>query len=382
VAKKVIHFYFFLLCVGISTQTFCANADLVRNLNQEFLIYSRTYNSLVPITEKPSNVSVVYLRVAASDIANHKIRIKAKNDYCIYVNNNIACCKKKGVSWCDIKDFTSKKFKDDHFFLSFFSPNVINSIDIDLYRSSISNTQIIHTAVSDPEPTNSFGAMSDTKNKYIIGIILSLFTFILLKTLVPNIFERIFKMQIDMSLLTDRSSSKLAYFQNESIFIFLFISILAGIYIYVFLDKDTYVSGVKILNSTHGAALFTYGLMGTFLLFLFKYIIYRLVSFIFGVTAFSKILINEFSKTIFQALLFIYPVYFIINSPYHMFESNAMLKFIYPLVFVLSIFVLKELYYFYRIFNFNKFYIIAYICICDLFPTCIFLKILSQSEFI
>ncbi|MFN0047719.1 MAG: DUF4271 domain-containing protein [Cytophagales bacterium] len=211
---------------------------------------------------------------------------------------------------------------------------------------------------------------------------MSILTFIILKVLVPKIYQRIFNVQIDMSSLLNRSSSKLTYFQNESIFIFMFISILVGIYMFVFLDKDTYVSGFKILNSTYQANLFIYGLLGTFVLFFSKYLVYTLLSSVFGVESFSKILINEFSKTIFQALLFIYPVYFIIFSPYYQFDNNAMLKFVYPIVLVLSIFILKELYFFYHLFNSKKFYIIAYICICDLFPTCVFLKILSQSEFI
>jgi len=382
VVKKIIHFCFFLFCLGISLEVFCSNVDMVRNLNQDFLIYRSEYKSLLPVTGKSSDVNVVYLKIPASEIVNHKIYIQSKKDVYIYVNGKMARHYAKGVIWFDVKVYVAKNFDKDHIFLSIFTPNAINSLTVDLFRNSAKNLPSSNTENIESQSIDFLSTSSEKKDKYIIGVILSLITFILLKTLVPNIYHRIFKWQVDMGSLMDRSSSKLTYFQNESIFIFLFISILAGIYIYVFLDKDTYISGYKVFSSTHGAALFTYGLVATFLLFSFKYIIYRLVSYVFGVAAFSKILINEFSKTIFQAILFIYPIYFLVHSPYYQLESDSMLKFVYPIVLVLSLFVLKELYYFYKVFNFNKFYIIAYICICDLFPTCVFLKILSQSEFI
>lgn len=383
VVKKVAHIYFFIFLCSLNNFCFGAPSEIVRNLNLEFLSFNQTHQTLIPITNNSLRENVIYLRIAAADILNHKLLIKSNKDFCLFVNGKIAHSKQKGSYWFEINDFISQQNSKDHLILAIYAEDVVNTLKVDLYRNLAATTGKPSTFITSFEDLGFLQKSYESKNKYLIGLIISLLAFIGLKILIPNIYQSIFKSQIGTAnALMSRASSKLSNFQNEGILVFCFISVLAAVYTYVFLDQDTYVFGYKILDHSNQLSLVLFGLLGTFFLFLAKYLIYTLFSFVFGVKAFAKILINEFSKTIFQSILFIYPAYFILFSPFLHIDVDPIYKFIYPIILVLIIYLLKELYFFYQLFNSNKFYIIAYICICDLFPTCVFLKILSQSEFI
>lgn len=352
--------------------------ELTKKLDNDLLVYDKSLKSLVPLLGNLADQEVVYLKLQAEDVSNHSLNIHCPKPYSLFYNNKLISSVRAVDTLINIASLIPNLI-DDHIYIAIYSTQYLGGLDISLYRESLGAN--IDLSSKQIQKSNTI-VKDEKKDRYLSGLILCIITFLILKTLVPNIFERVFRLKIDVPELLGRSSSKLSYFQNESFFIFLFISILVGIYCYVFVDNIPLVKNISTLNQLRGAYLFFFGMFFTILLFAFKYFIYKIVSYIFGVGSFAKVLINEFSKTVFQALVFVYPVYFVWQSPYHYSQTTVTLKLVYPLIFVLSIFLLKELYYFYKLFNFRKFYIIAYICICDLFPTCIFLKILTQLEYI
>ncbi len=355
--------------------------EFVKNINHDFLIFDNESQSLLPITNGRKGTNTIFFKIFASEINNQSLFIKSSIPFFLYIDDKLIAAFPAKDTVIGLEKFSSQYLNGDHMFFSINGQNVSKNVTVDLYKNVIIEKSTI--AKSDNvELKEDFSENKQKKNKYIIGLILSLLTFVLIKVLIPNIYSRVFKFQMDVSSLMERSSSKLSYFQNESIFIFVFVSILSGIYAYVFFENITIMNYFFASPKAKGSSIFIFSVLATFLLFVVKFGIYKIVSFVFGLTNFHKLLTNEFSKTIFQTLILVYPIYFIFQSPFFSHDLSYSFKLIYPLILVLLIFILKELYYFFGLVSFNKLYIIAYICICDLFPTCIFIKILTQSEFI
>lgn len=222
------------------------------------------------------------------------------------------------------------------------------------------------------------------KNRYLIGIICFLIILILLRNINPLFFKNLFNYKFDSNILLERSSAKINYYQGENIFFIVLSSMLFALLSSIYTDQIAkYFNRIFFIKYNFNSEyLFLIVFMFFMLIFILRWMHNYFVSLLFGLTNLSKILSNEFSRSVLQVTFVFFPIILIVNNPY---KSPDYLNINFVLFFwflIICIFAVKELYYFYKLFNFKKIYIIAYICICDLFPTSVLLKFLTKIEFL
>ena len=386
---KLLISLFFIL---VFTELRAADEELrlVRVINDDFLVFNREINSYVPhLSTDNTYYNVVSFKILTGEILNHVLSIDTKNKITVFVNGKIYMDFEPGNNkLIDLQSIPEVKKQLNELFFSIYTEGNINNVRVSLVKKVPIRNKVVNTAKADNYNSvvdNYFSRiqiLKDFKTRYLIGVFLSLLLFIFVKAVFPEILTNAFSFNPDSDLITERGSVKLSYYQNESIILLVISSLFIGIYLFVFADEINIFKKLHFLNHSSGWRIFLAGFGIAFLLFVLKVIINLAAAAIFGVSSFAKILSNEFAKTVFQVILFLYPLYFVILSPFNSINIEYTSQVIYPISLLIAVFVLKELYYFYELFNFKNFYIIAYICICDLFPTCILLKVLTQLEFV
>lgn len=222
------------------------------------------------------------------------------------------------------------------------------------------------------------------KNRYLVGVICFLLILILIRNITPVFFKNLFQYKLDSNILLERSSAKINYYQGENIFFIVLSSILFALLSSIYSEQIIRYMNKIFYNHFNFNAEYLFLVVFLFFMFIFilRWIHNYMVSLLFGLTNLSKILSNEFSRSVLQVTFIFCPIIFILNNPY---KAPDFLNINFVLFFwflIICIFAVKELYYFYKLFNFKKIYIIAYICICDLFPTSVLLKFLTKIEFL
>lgn len=370
-----------LMALSFSMGTHAKNLELVKDIKSDLLVYEPTLKALVPNIDNLVKTNNVYFFVRKSEGVNHYLKIRSFSDFSLFVQGKLFKSYPEGTHIINMQDFFISIPFYQEAAISIYTKNGINSIySAEIYKYVHQSLPLIteyHPRSSGIRSTN-----SAYKNKYITGVIFFLIVFLLIKSLLPDFLTRVFSAMPQVEALFERTSSKLRYYNNESIFYAFIVSFIIGIYCYMFSDKFYILSKLGSTDSTSSFYSFVVGFIVSITSFAAKFIVNKLVSLVFSLSNFANIISYEFSKTVFQLLILLGPVYLYVLSPYQYTEPDFTKQILYPFVVLVVVFMLKELYYFFKIFHFNKFYLFAYICICDLFPTCILLKTLTQIEVI
>jgi hypothetical protein len=377
--KSVLLVVFF--CIILESIVY-ASPQLIKNLDTETLILNENGKTYIPFLPQYHRAEVVYLSLSAEQLNQGDIYLSTENTVAIFLNGKFYSYQKNKINCLKGKDLIKFASASTIFLAIKSIDNLpLTTFKIALYKST--NTTQSFLGQSKVILRASFEEIRKkimaNKNRYVLGVIGSLLVFIFTKTFYPFLFTNLFR--FDKQPIKDRVVQRKNFVNSETLIIIFLTALLVGFYFYVFSDKVIIFRRLVFLEGFHGFAVFLLGFFATILLFLFKITINLAAAVVFDTSSFAKILVNEFAKTVLQILVVLYPIYFLVLSPYYKNNLVEEIHFIFPVSFLVIVFIFKEIYFFYQLFNFNKNNFIAYICVCDLFPTMVLIKILTQLEF-
>lgn len=362
-ATKNLFFYFIITFLSF-------NSLYAKEIEPEkILVFSTTQNILVPNLDPSFNTKQIHLLVEQTFINKYLI-IKSKRESHLFINNKY---------YAKISPSTPFSFLLTSKFVNTNDIITIQSIypleDINFFIQDI--FKIKSEAAAQEYKSNSFENIKANHSKfhniYIICIIIFLIALAMAKFL--GIQANFFSNKSNSSNYTIHSSSTRSI--NKSDFSQLELIVLTAI-ICIFLTI-IYVSYYhNFFNSTftkQSVDVILFFIRFTVILILSKIVLHLIFGYFLKIQGFTTVIITEIYRFLAFFISFLLLFLFISFTPFYaFFQFNFIYKWILPFILFLFLFI-REFYLLLFKFGFNKNYLFAYICICDLYPFVYILKL-------
>ncbi|MDX2188528.1 MAG: DUF4271 domain-containing protein [Bacteroidota bacterium] len=360
--------HFITLLILFFSITLTQSQDL-KEIESEFLLYNHTLNQYIPLTKYNNQDLNVTIRINKNHI-NKYLNVYTQKKFYIYSNNKLI-----------LSSLPNQSNKIDQRYFQNNQPETYLTIN--------SSTSIENITISDNKKpnfkstlnSNSFSDFLTIKKnnkifqtKYLVGFISLILLLVILKTVNSDFLNRFLKIAID-SIPKEREAIKKKVLSSENIVSYLVgISLLTVLY-FVFGSKLIFLFHENSQNySVIVASVFVFILV----FLIVKVFLHISLNKLYNIKNFSRYLIYNLIVILILGLVLFTPFYFLLLSPYELFKFDLNLSFISCMIFIFILWLGKEIIDYTRFFGFYKMYLITYICVSDVFPFLILLKISKE----